>query len=107
MAVVLAIIGIVLYLRFEGELDQTLNQGLRSRAGDVSALSQTSGSALDARGGSVLVEEGESFAQILDAVDGSVVDRSPRLRAESLLTPAQLERGTRETFIFTRPNPFE
>ncbi|MDA0160438.1 HAMP domain-containing histidine kinase [Solirubrobacter ginsenosidimutans] len=107
MAVVLAFVGIVLYLRFESELDETLNQGLRSRAGDVSALIQRSGSALDAPGGSVLVERGESFAQILLASDGAVVDGSPKLKAESLLTPALLARGARETFIFTRPNPFE
>ena len=85
MAVVLAIIGIVLYLRFESELDETLNQGLRSRAGDVSALIQRTGSALDAPGGSVLVERGESFAQILQASDGTVLDGSPKLKAESLL----------------------
>jgi signal transduction histidine kinase len=107
MAAVLAVIGIVLYLRFEAQLDETLNQGLRSRAGDVSALIQRSGSALDAPGGSVLVERGESFAQILTAPGGTVLDGSPHLEAQSLLTPAQLARGARGTFIFTRPNPFE
>jgi len=106
MAVVLAVIGIVLYLRFEAHLDETLNQGLRSRAGDVSALIQRRGSALAAPGRSVLVERGESFAQILDA-HGAVVDASPKLKAEPLLTPSLVERATRETFILTRPNPFE
>jgi len=107
MALVLAIIGIVLYLRFQAQLDETLNQGLRSRAGDVSALIQQRGSALDAPGRSVLDERGESFAQILEAAGGSVVDGSPKLRAESLLTRAELARASRHTFIFTRPNPFE
>src|SRR6187431_2701939 len=107
MAVVLAIIGIVLYRSFEAHLDDTLSQGLRSRAGDVSALIQRNGSALDAPGRSVLVERGESFAQILDAATGGVVDGSPQLQRASLLTPALLKRGARETFIFTRPNPFE
>jgi signal transduction histidine kinase len=106
MAAVLAVIGIVLYLRFEAQLDETLNQGLRSRAGDVSALIQRSDSALAAPGRSVLVERGESFAQILDA-DGAVVDGSPKLQAEPLLTRELVERAARETFIFTRPNPFE
>src|SRR4051794_29888501 len=54
MAVVLALIGVLLYLQFRAHLDDTLNQGLRSRAGDVSALIQRSGSALDAPGRSVL-----------------------------------------------------
>jgi signal transduction histidine kinase len=106
MAVVLALVGIVLYLQFEAHLDDTLNQGLRSRAGDVSALIQRNGSALDAPGRSVLVERGESFAQVLDA-GGAVVDASPRLEHEPLLEPALLERALRGTFIFTRPNPFE
>jgi two-component system OmpR family sensor kinase len=106
MAVVLALVGMLLYLQFRAHLDDTLNQGLRSRAGDVSALIQRNGSALDAPGRSVLVERGESFAQILDA-GGAVVDASPRLEHEPLLTPALLQRGLRRTFIFTRPNPFE
>jgi signal transduction histidine kinase len=106
MAVVLAVIGVLLYLQFKAHLDDTLNQGLRSRAGDVSALIQQSGGALDAPGRSVLVERGESFAQVLDA-RGSVVDASPRLESAPLLTPARLARAERGTFIFTRPNPFE
>lgn len=107
MAAVLAIIGIVLYLRFQSELDETLDRGLLSRASDVSALIQRSGNGLDAPGRSVLDERGESFAQILLAADGTVIDGSPQLEARSLLTPEQLARASRETFIFMRPNPFE
>ena len=106
MTVVLALVGIVLYVQFRAHLDDTLNQGLRSRAGDVSALIQRSDSGLAAPGRSVLVERGESFAQILDA-RGNVVDGSPKLKADPLLTPKLVERATRRTFIFTRPNPFE
>ncbi|MGH2943747.1 MAG: sensor histidine kinase, partial [Solirubrobacteraceae bacterium] len=106
MAVVLAIIGIVLYLRFEVHLDDTMNQGLRSRAGDVSALIQRSDSDLDAPGRSVLVERGESFAQILDA-RGAVLDGSHKLTTAPLLDRERLARAARRTLIFTRPNPFE
>src|SRR4051812_39791045 len=106
MAVVLAVIGIILYLRFEAQLDETLNQGLRSRAGDVSALIQRSESDLSAAGRSVLVERGESFAQVLDR-RGAIVDASPALEAEALLTRELVATAARETFIFTRPNPFE
>jgi two-component system OmpR family sensor kinase len=106
MAVVLAVIGVLLYLQFKAHLDETLNQGLRSRAGDVSALIQRSGSALDAPGRSVLVERGESFAQVLDA-GGAVLDASPRLEGRPLLTGELLDRALRTTFIVTRPNPFE
>jgi two-component system, OmpR family, sensor kinase len=106
MAVVLAVIGIVVYLLFARQLDDTINQGLRSRAGDVSALIQRRDSALDAPGRSVLVDRGESFAQILDA-GGAVLDASPKLQSAPLLTPQRLARATRGTLIFTRPNPFE
>ena len=106
MAVVLLIIGIVLYLRFEAHLDETMNQGLRSRAGDVSALIQRSDGELAAPGRRVLVERGESFAQILDPA-GTVLDASAKLTTKPLLDPERLARAVRETLIFTRPNPFE
>jgi two-component system, OmpR family, sensor kinase len=106
MTVVLAAIAIVVYLLFAHQLDATINQGLRSRAGDVSALIQRPDSALDAPGRSALVDRGESFAQILDA-RGAVLDGSPTLQSASLLSPQQLARATHETLIFTRPNPFE
>ncbi len=106
MAVVLAVIGIAVYLRFEANLDETFDQGLRSRADDVSALIQQRGGKLAAPGASVLVERGESFAQILGE-DGTVLDASQLLRDEPLLTPARLARAMRGTLIVTRPNPFE
>ena len=106
MAVLLTVIGILLYVRFEAHLDETLNEGLRSRADDVSALIQRGDSRLGTTGGSVLVERGESFSQIIDS-RGTVVDGSRRLRAVSLLSPEQLDRAGRETIIFDRPNPYE
>jgi signal transduction histidine kinase len=106
MAVVLAIICIVLYLRFEKHLDDTINQGLRSRVGDITALAQRTDRGLDAPGRRVLIDPGESFAQILDP-QGRVLDVSPGLSPKPLLSPAQLARASRRTVIFTRPNPFE
>ncbi len=106
MAAVLTVIGVFLYLQFQSHLDETLNQGLRSRAGDVSALIQGERRGLASPGRSVLVERGESFAQIL-AADGTVVDASPKLRAGPLLTAAELRRAARGTIILERPNPFE
>jgi signal transduction histidine kinase len=106
MAAVLAVIGVVLYTQFAAHLDETINQGLRSRAGDVSALIHGARPGLDSPGRSVLDERGESFAQILDA-RGGVVDASPRLRSGPLLTPAEVRSAARRTIIFDRPNPFE
>ncbi|MEY2513721.1 MAG: hypothetical protein QOJ89_1079, partial [bacterium] len=107
MAAVLTLVGVAVYLRFESNLDQTFDQGLRSRAGDVSALIQRAGGGLAAPGRSILVERGESFAQVLDT-GGRVVDSSPALRNAALLTPAQITRAQRRAeTILTRPNPFE
>jgi two-component system OmpR family sensor kinase len=107
MAVLLALMGIALYQLFAAQLDDTVNQGLRSRAGDVSALIQRGDTGLAAPGRSVLVERGESFAQIL-AADGTVLDGSPKLQAKSLLTAGQVRRAVQvPSIIIERPNPFE
>lgn len=107
MAVLLSGIGVVVYELFEQQLDETLNQGLRSRAGDVSALIQSDGTRLDAPSRSVLVERGESFAQILDR-NGKVLDSSPQLPTESLLSHVELERTlAASSVIVEQPNPFE
>ncbi|MGH2918931.1 MAG: ATP-binding protein [Solirubrobacteraceae bacterium] len=106
MAVVLAAVALVLYLRFESQLDETFNQGLRSRAGDISTLMQRSAAGLSDPGGSVLVERGESFAQILSP-DGTVVDASAPLVRAPLLDAGRLRRAAERTIIVERPNPFE
>ena len=107
MALVLALVAVVLYLRFEEQIDDTFDQGLRSRAGDVSALLQRRPpQGLADPGRSVLVERGESFAQILDD-RGRVLDANPTLRGSPLLTPQQVRRASTRTLIVERPNPFE
>jgi signal transduction histidine kinase len=106
MAALLALIAVGLYHRFEAQLDETINQGLRSRAGDVVLLARRPG-ALGDVGRSRLVERGESFAQVL-ALDGEIVDASARLRDTPLLTAAEIRAaaGRRQT-ILTQSNPFE
>jgi signal transduction histidine kinase len=107
MAVVLALIAVGFYQRFEDQLDDAINQGLRSRAGDVALLAQLPGAGLSTARRSLLVERGESFAQIL-ALDGAIVDASPRLAARPLLTASEVgAAAARRQTILTRPNPFE
>src|SRR6266508_4115321 len=84
MAVVLAGAGWFVYLRLASDLTQALDQELRSRAQDVSALVLHRGS-LRATGGG-LIEPGESFAQLLTA-DGRVLDATTPIGAARLLTP--------------------
>ena len=101
MAVVLLATGLFLYLRFASELDRTINAGLRSRAGDVAALVQQADSGLRQSGGSQLVEQGESFAQILEA-GGAVFDATPQLRSRPLLDGPDLRLAARGTVISAR-----
>jgi len=104
MAIVLGVIGLVVYLRFESRLDGTINQGLRSRSADVSALvSQQQGTL---RGVGRGVDQEESFAQVL-APSGSVVDATPQLRRTRLLTPAEVRRALAGVVTVDGAYPFE
>ena len=106
MAVVLAVIAVGLYLRFESQLDETINQGLRSRAGDVTLFLQRSPGGLGASQRR-LVDRDESFAQVLE-LDGRVYDASAALRDTPLLTPAEVRAAAgRKQTILSRRNPFE
>ncbi len=104
MAVVLGATGLFVYVRLGAELDHTIEQGLRSRAGDVSALIQQADSGLADSGRSPLTEQGENLAQILDS-SGGVVDSTPTVREQSLLDSAGLARARRRTIVVDRGPP--
>ncbi|MDX6723087.1 MAG: hypothetical protein QOD73_1491 [Solirubrobacteraceae bacterium] len=100
MAVVLAATGLFVYLRLASELDATIDQGLRSRAGDVGALVAQH----DALAASVrlpLTERGENLAQILDG-GGRVLDATPATAGSPLLTAAERRRALRSTITLER-----
>lgn len=101
MAVVLMAVGASLYLRFERGLDTSIDQGLRSRAGDVTALIRQADSGLADSGRSPLTERGEGFAQIVDA-RGSVVDSTPQLRMRPVLTGPELNTARGGTVTINR-----
>jgi two-component system, OmpR family, sensor kinase len=67
MAVVLAVLGLLLYTRMQSALDNSVDRNLRSRADDVSAL---------VRHGGVGLPSGVTFAQVLDE-NGRVVNTTP------------------------------
>ena len=79
--------------RVSSHLDGSLNQDLRLRAQDLSALVRHGGS-LAAAGGGHLVEPGESYAELLDR-RGGVLDATPLLGRTALLTPQQVQRALR------------
>jgi two-component system, OmpR family, sensor kinase len=96
MAVVLAVLGVLLFTRMESALDNAVERNLRSRGDDVAALVQHGGIGLP-RGGSGLSEEGQTFAQVLDR-DGSIVDSTAELD-QSLLSSAEVARAGSPFFV--------
>ncbi|HSI80602.1 MAG TPA: ATP-binding protein [Solirubrobacterales bacterium] len=93
MAVVLAGLGLFVYLRLGTELDRSIEQGLRSRAGEVAALARAPGSGLGDPAAESLIEGEESFAQIV-APDGRVLDSTPQLGSRQILSPAEVAGAT-------------
>jgi len=99
MAVVLTALGLFIYLRYADHLNESFDQGLRSREAELGALAATSGAGLQTSG--ARIDKQESFAQVLDA-NGRIVDTVPQLAGDPLLTGADLERASREQTFFNR-----
>jgi two-component system OmpR family sensor kinase len=100
MALVLGATGVFVYLRFESELDATINAGLRSRANDVAALVREAGSGLR-DGHQSLVGRNESFAEVLTA-GGGVTDSSLAVSDHVLLTSVELQKALRQPVYLDR-----
>jgi signal transduction histidine kinase len=90
MAVVLFGAALFVYERVGSDLAASLDQELRARAQDLSALVRHGGS-LASTGGS-LIEPGESFAELV-AADGRVVDATPPIGRALLVSRADLARA--------------
>jgi signal transduction histidine kinase len=100
MAVVLGATGAFVYVRFSAELDNTINSGLRSRAGDLVALVKEVDSGLS-EGRQKLVGPTESFAEVLSP-SGRVSDASPAIGNQVLLSAGELRRALHEPLIVNR-----
>jgi two-component system OmpR family sensor kinase len=101
MAVVLTATGVFLYVRVESGLDQSIDDGLRSRADGVEQVVRSNTSLQPDEGG-LLTEQAEAFAQVLDA-RGRVIDASSNRRVP-LLTPAEVARARSDTIIVDHDN---
>lgn len=101
MALVLIAIGFFLYFRLEAQLDESIDNGLRSRAGEVSALAHSSDRSLGAAHGAALIESDESFAQVLTSA-GQIVDSTPQLREQAVLRPSELHEAAISPTFFER-----
>jgi signal transduction histidine kinase len=100
MAVVLTTTGLFLYLSLAHELDDSIDEGLRSRADEVSALIRQPGSELRQPRERRLSEQEDSFAQILSS-GGNVVDTSSRTRQQPLLAGKEVARANIGTMVMT------
>jgi heavy metal sensor kinase len=101
MVVVLTATGLFLHLRLRADVDQTVEQGLRSRAGDIAALVQHEDPGLNAAARGRVADRGSGFAQVLDA-RGRIVDATPQVRQRALLTANELRRAQGRTLVLDR-----
>ena len=99
MAVVLAATGVFLYVRLGSALDSTIDQGLQARAADVAALVEQADEGLREAANPRGLDNG--FAQVVGP-QGTVVDSTPGLADQPLLTDSQLERARRGQTIVER-----
>jgi signal transduction histidine kinase len=99
MAILLLGLGLFIYLRFENHLDESIDNGLISRAQDVGVLVSRSGGTL--KGGANLPGE-DTFAQVLTP-DGKVFGATDQGLSEgSLLTAEQLTAASQRPIRFDR-----
>ena len=94
MAIVLAAVGLFVYVRVASDLDRAFDKDLRSRAQALSPLVQGGGS-VRATG------TNETFAELVTR-DGRVVDATTALRGGSLLSQSQLALAARSPRFFDR-----
>src|SRR5829696_10493646 len=92
MAIVLGGIGLFVYLRFERELEASIDERLRSRAADLSGLVREAEFESSETRSAPVGDGGEDFAQVLEA-NGRVVGGTARLRNRSLLSYDELLLG--------------
>jgi two-component system OmpR family sensor kinase len=100
MAIVLAATGWFLYARLDSHLSAALDRELRVRAQDLASLVRDPRASL-APPGRPLVEQGESYAQLLDA-RGRVLDATPPLRRFPLLREDEVARAAADPLFENR-----
>jgi signal transduction histidine kinase len=92
MTLVLGATGVFIYLRYESELNMTIDAGLRSRAADVAALVRDSDSGLQPAQREV--EGSQSFAEVIDS-EGRVEDSTLARAGVVRLSPGQVAAAQR------------
>jgi two-component system OmpR family sensor kinase len=93
-------LGLFIYARFQANLDESLNQGLRARANDVRALVEQSDTGLAEAGAGGLNRAGAGFAQVL-APGPQVVDQTRGLPHTPILSARDIARAGRKSILLT------
>jgi two-component system, OmpR family, sensor kinase len=93
--------GFLLYHQLEDSLDRTLDQGLRTRSAEVTAVVRQGDPGLREAPPAPVADATGSFAQVLDS-RGTIRDQSPGLGQQPLLTGAPLRRARTETVLIAR-----
>lgn len=102
MAVVIVGIGLLLYARFESELNRTIDDGVRARVDAIVTLvAQQRDATLNADGVQRLLAGEDGFVQIVRPT-GVVVASTPQVRRVTLLSPAELARARQGVVMVTR-----
>jgi two-component system OmpR family sensor kinase len=91
MAVVLVAAGLFIYSEMQSRLDESIDNGLRSRAGETAALVRED-AGLGASDQNRLIESDESFAQVL-APSGEVQDATGQLGNQPVLTTDDVDQA--------------
>jgi heavy metal sensor kinase len=98
MAVVLTATGIFLYVRLASSLDETIDEGLQTRAAELAPLVARDSSLLEGSG----YAGDETFAQVLGP-EGDAVDATPQVGKAPLLDADERARfATRDAFFLER-----
>lgn len=99
MALLLTLLSVFLVLRLGVQLDAAIDQGLRSRAADISELVRTEGGGIPVRPRGSLDDDDSRITQLLGR-RGQIIDATPRSLHRPLLSPAQFARARQKPLTF-------
>jgi two-component system, OmpR family, sensor kinase len=102
-ALLLTAVGLFGYLRLAAGFSDDLDRELRQHAQDLAGPVTDAHISLRQLSGSGFIERGESFAELVTP-SGHVVDSTPTLHGQALLTPEQAADGAGQTLTLNRPN---
>jgi two-component system, OmpR family, sensor kinase len=98
MAVVLAIVGYLVYAGLATAMDESITDDLAGRADLLRSYVLQSDQALNKGDGGGIAEAGTSFAQILSP-SGAIVDSTADVAGQALLTPDEAAKASRGTIV--------